>query len=166
MHIEHLRHGARLLISINELAGERDLFLRKGRRPAEPDTLRLRGRSPGTGALMDQGSLELGNAGEERQHHAPRRRRGVGPWLGQRSQASLGHVQTLGDIEKVARRSGEAIKSGDHHHVADADMVEHEGELRPVPLRARRLFLIDGLVGPKLCFWPTQRTLWEHGLRD
>ena len=35
-------------------------------------------------------ALELGNAGEDGQHHAPRRRRRVGPRFGQRSQAGLG----------------------------------------------------------------------------
>jgi hypothetical protein len=72
---------------------------------------------------MDQGSLELGNAGEDRQHHAAGRRRGIGPRLGQRAQAGLGRVQALRNVEKIARRSGEAVQPGDRHHVAGAETV-------------------------------------------
>ena len=93
----------RLLVLADELAGVCDLLGREGRGAAEPNALRLRSGPAGAGALMDQAALELGNAGEECQHHAPGRRRRVGPRLGQRSQAGLGVADPLGYVEKIAR---------------------------------------------------------------
>lgn len=72
----------RLLVFVDELAGVCDLLGRQDRRAAEPNALRLCRRSAGARALMDQATLELGNASEECQHHAPGRRRRVGPRLG------------------------------------------------------------------------------------
>ena len=42
--------------------------------------------------------------------------------------------------------------------------VEEAAEKIGIPFA--ELTAILGPVGPKLRFWPTQRTLWEHGLRD
>ena len=62
-----------------------DLIGCKLGRPAEPHTS-SHGRDPAAaGALMDQRALELGDAGEHRQHHAARGRRRVCPRLGQAS---------------------------------------------------------------------------------
>lgn len=83
MHAQEPGDLGRLLVVVDELARVRNLFGRKGRGTTEANTLRLGSRPAGARALMDQAALELGNAGEERQHHAPGRRRGVGPRLGQ-----------------------------------------------------------------------------------
>lgn len=80
----------RLLVVMDELAGVRDLLGRQGRGGAEPHTPRLRRDPAGARALHDQAALEIRNAGEHGQHHAPGRRRRVGPRLCQRSQASAG----------------------------------------------------------------------------
>ena len=102
MHTEKPGNLGRLLVLADELAGVRDLLGRKGRGAAEPNPLRLRSGPAGAGALMDQTALELGNAGEERQHHAPGRRRRVGPRLGQGPQTRLGLPDPLGSVEKIA----------------------------------------------------------------
>ena len=72
----------------------------------------------------------------------------------------LGRVQPLGNVEKIARRSGEAVKPRDRHHVAGAELVEQRGELRPIALRSRHLFLIDALASCRL----QRRALLVEGL--
>lgn len=109
VNLEDLGDGAGFLAALDELAGKRDLLGRQGRGATEPNALRLRGGSAAAGALVDQGSLKLGNAGEDRQHHAPGRRCRIGPRLGQRTQAGLSRVQALGNVEKIACRSREAV---------------------------------------------------------
>ena len=99
----------RLLVLLDELAGVRDLLGRQGRGGTEPHASGLRRDPAGASALHDQGPLELGHAGEDGQHHAPGRRRRVGPWLCQRAQVSAGLVDPLRDRQEVGRRSGEAV---------------------------------------------------------
>lgn len=48
------------------------------------------------GALNDERTFELGNASEYGQHHAPRRRRRIGPRLGQTAQAHTGFLDAFG----------------------------------------------------------------------
>lgn len=43
------------------------------------------------------------------------------------------------------------------------DRDEHVFAAFPI---TRALRLLPGPVGPKLRFWPTRRTLWEHGVED
>lgn len=146
MNLENLSDSAGLLAVLDELAGKRDLFGRQGRGPAEPDTLRLRSRSAGAGPLMDQGPLELGDAGEHSQHHAARRRRGISPGLRKRPQTGASRLDLFGDVEKISRRSGKAIQAGHRHHVIGAQMIEHKGELRSVSFRSGDFFLINPLA--------------------
>ena len=51
--------------------------------------------APGT--VNDEGALKLGDAGEHGQHHAPGRRRRIGPRLGQAAQIGAGLLDALGD---------------------------------------------------------------------
>ena len=160
MHTQEPGNLGRLLVLADELAGVGDLLGRQGRGAAEPDAPRLRRRSAGARALMDQAALELGNAREEGQHHAPGRRRRVGPRLGQRSQAGLGVADPLGYVEKIARRSGEAIKPRHRHHVAGLQMVQQLRQLGAAALRARCLFLEHTLAAARL----QRRALLVEGL--
>ena len=148
MHTQEPGNLGRLLVLADELAGVCDLLGRQGRGAAEPNALRLRRRAAGARALMDQAALELGNAGEESQHHAPGRRRRVGPRLGQRSQAGLGLADPLGNIEKIARRSGEAIEPRHRHHVARPSRPEAAilARLKNV-VGTRRMALTADLAG-------------------
>ena len=146
MHTQEPGNLGRLLVLADELAGVCDLLGRQGRGAAEPNALRLRRRAAGARALMDQAALELGNAGEESQHHAPGRRRRVGPRLGQRTQAGLGVADPLSNVEKIARRSGEAIKPRHRHHVPGLQMVQHLRQLAAAALRAGCLFLEHALA--------------------
>ena len=61
----------RLFLVSDELAGVRDLLGRQGRGGTKPHAPRLRRDPAGAGALHDQGSLEIRDAGEHGQHHAP-----------------------------------------------------------------------------------------------
>ena len=70
----------------------------------------------------------------------------TGPRLGQRSQAGLGLADSLGNIEKIARRSGEAIEPRHRHHVAGLQMVQHLRQLGAAAMRAGCLFLKDALA--------------------
>lgn len=49
VNLEDLGDGAGFLAALDELAGKRDLLGRQGRGAAEPNALRLRGRSAATG---------------------------------------------------------------------------------------------------------------------
>jgi len=102
MHAQKPGNLGRLLVIADDLARVCDLLGRWGRGATEPTPLRLRRDPAGAGALVDQAALELGNAGEERQHHAPGRRRRVGPRLGQGPQTRLGLPDPLGSVEKIA----------------------------------------------------------------
>ncbi|MBB4420744.1 DNA invertase Pin-like site-specific DNA recombinase [Rhizobium leguminosarum] len=57
----------------------------------------------------------------------------------------------------------------DWHHLIDLCalagtlVIDPDGAYDPRLVNDR---LLLGPVGPKLRFWPTRRTLWEHGLRD
>ena len=160
MNLQHLGDGTRFLPTVDELAGKGNLLGRQGRGAAEPDALRHRGGTAATGALMDQGSLELRDAGEDRQHHAAGRRRSVGPRLGEGPQAGLGRIQPFGDVEKIARRPGEAVKPGDRHHVTRPQHFEHPRKLGPVTPGAGCLFFIDALASCRL----QRRALLVQGL--
>ena len=160
MHTQEPGNLGRLLVLADELAGVCDLLGRQGRGAAKPDALRLRGGPAGTRALVDQAALELGNAGEECQHHAPGRRRRVGPRLGQRSQAGPSVADPLGNVEKIARRSGEAIKPRHRHHVAGLQMVQHLRQLGAAALRAGCLFLEHALAAGRF----QRRALLVEGL--
>ena len=105
--LRDFRH--RLLVVMDELAGVGDLLGRQGRGWAEPDASGLRRDPAGARALYDQGSLEIRDAGEHGQHHAPGRRRRVGPRLGQRAQARASLLDPLRNRQKVGRRSGETV---------------------------------------------------------
>jgi hypothetical protein len=85
---------------------------------------------------VDQLALELGDAGEHRQHHAPCRRGRARPRFRYGAQASACVVQLLGDIKQVPGRSREPIEPRHYHHVLVADLVEHPRQLGPVALRA------------------------------
>ena len=90
----------RLVFLVDELARVGDLLGREGRGGAEPHASGLRCDPAGARALRDQGSLELGHAGEHGQHHAPGRRRRIRPRLCQRAQASAGLLDPLRDRQK------------------------------------------------------------------
>jgi hypothetical protein len=76
------------------------------------------GRGPShAGALVDQRPLELGDAGEDGQHHPPGRAGGVGPGLAQRAKAGSSGTKQLGDLEEIAGRARQAVEPVHHDHV-------------------------------------------------
>lgn len=99
----------RFAFLLSELPGMDDLLGReRGARP-KPHPARLGSDPAGAGSLHDQGPLEIGDAGEHGQHHAPGRGGGIGPRFGQRAEASTGFLDALSDFQQVkverARRS-------------------------------------------------------------
>ncbi len=68
------------------------------------------GRDPArAGALHDQGSLEVGDAGKHGQYHSPGGRRGIGPWLGEGPQARTGLLDPLSDLQQVTGGAGKPV---------------------------------------------------------
>ena len=130
----------RLLVVMDELARVRDLLGREGRGGTEPHAPRLRRDPAGARAFHDQAALEIRNAGKHGQHHAPGRRRRVGPRLGQAAQTGAGRLDALGNVQQVACAARQAVQPGDCHHVAGAQMIEHAGQLNPVAPGTRDLF--------------------------
>ena len=118
-----------------------DLVGREGRGRPKPHPARLGCDPAGAGALHDQGPLEVGHAGEHGQHHPPGWGGGIGPRLGQGTQARTGLLDALGDLQEVAGGAGQAIQARHRHHVAVAQMIEQPPQLGPVALRAAELFL-------------------------
>lgn len=150
MHLQHRGDATCRLPLIYQFSGKSDLLGRQDRGTAEPNALCLRCGSTAAGAIVDQGPFELGNAGKDRQHHASGRRRGVGPWLCQRTQAGLGRIQLLGNIEKITGRAGEAIEPGDGYNITVAQLIEQRCELRPIAPGSRHLFFKNTLTPRRL----------------
>jgi len=119
-------------ILVDQVPGVLDLRRGQGRTWPElyPECLGRDAAVPG--AANDERALELGDAGEQGQHHAPGRRRRVGPRLGQAAQAGAGLLDALGNAPQVARAARQAVQPGDCHHVAGAQVIEHPGQLNPV----------------------------------
>lgn len=97
MNLEYLGHVACRPAFVDEALTECDLFRGELGGPAEADAS-LHGRdASAAGALLDQRPLELGDAGEHGQHHAPSGRCGVGPGLAQRAQPGVSIAQLFGN---------------------------------------------------------------------
>ena len=82
--------GHRLALCFDELAGMSDLLGTQGGAWPKAHTTRLSRDPAGTGALHDQGPLEISHVSEHGQHHAPGWRRGIGPRLGEQAQTRAG----------------------------------------------------------------------------
>ena len=108
---------------VNETPSERDLICRERPRPPKAHATLLRLSPPRARALVDQRSLELGDAGEHRQYHPARRRGRIGPGLGERTQAGASILKLFGDFKEITRRAGQAIEPGDHDDVAVPHVV-------------------------------------------
>jgi hypothetical protein len=90
---------------------------RERRLPAKPDAVRDGAGTAFARAGADELALELGQAAEHREHQAAVRR-GGGPRVTERSEAGSFVGDRRQDVEKVARRSRQAIETGDQEHVA------------------------------------------------
>lgn len=141
MTLQQLRRFAHRCAFADETLSERDLVRSELGLTPELHAARHGCRAAGTGTLVDQLALELRDAGEHGEHHAPGRRGRVSPGLGERAQSRSRLVQPLGDVEQVARRSRQAIEPGDHDHVVVAQLLQHPLELWPGALGARHLLL-------------------------
>src|SRR5580704_9697987 len=119
------------------------LMRRERRLPAELDAVCDGARPAFARAGADQIALELGQAAEHGQHQPPMRCGGVGPRVAERSESGL----LVGDrrqyVEKVARRSRQAIEPRHHKHVAGVELVEDTAELGAVGLRAAGRGAVD-----------------------
>lgn len=65
--------------------------------------------------------------------------------FGQRSEARAKGSDSLDDVEKVAKGPSKAVILGDHHHIAFAELVNHEIELRTLTLRSGDLISKNAL---------------------
>jgi hypothetical protein len=74
--------------------------------------------------LNDQGSLEVGNAGEHGQDHAPGRCCRISPRFGYRTKTRPSVLYALCDFQKVAGGSGQAVQARDRYHVTDTQVIE------------------------------------------
>jgi hypothetical protein len=135
----NLGHG--LALPLDEMAGMSDLLGREGEARPKAHTARLSRHPAGACAFHDQGPLEISHASEHGQYHAPGRRRGIGPRLGERAQSLAGFLHPLGDLQQVAGKAGEPVQARDCHHVADAQVVEQPPQFGPVALCPADLFL-------------------------
>lgn len=117
------------------------MFVREHRRPPAFHTLRPGSSPNGAGALCDQTTLEIHDAGQYGQHRSSVRRCRIGPRLGQRTQAGSGLLDPHRDRQNVGPGSGKPIKARHRHHVARAQVVKHARQLGPRGLRLGSIFL-------------------------
>src|SRR3546814_811980 len=108
----------------DEVAGGLLLVLTHFTGPSERDATRDGSASAIIGAAEDECALELGDAGEHGQDHAPRRAGGIGPWLIKRLESGLLFSDPFGDAKQLAGRAGETIEPGDHQDIVLAQLVE------------------------------------------
>src|SRR5262249_9384409 len=87
-------------------------------RTAEANTARLGALAAVIGTSSDQRAFELGETSKHREPQAPVWRRGVGPGILERAEASTALANLIEDVEQVARRTRQAIEPHDNEHVA------------------------------------------------
>lgn len=122
---------------------------REGRGSAQVHATRSRGFSAGCGPFSDQAALELGDAGEDRHDELSACGRRVRPGLGQRAEADSLLGELIHNVQKIPRRTRQAIKAGDDHHVAGLALIYERRQARPVHIGAGALVFVNDLTaGP------------------
>jgi hypothetical protein len=86
-------------VLVDQLAGVVDLRRREGRAWPKPDASRFGCIPPAPGAVDDQGTLKLSDAGKHCQDHAARWCSGIGPRFCKAAQASACTLDAFGDVE-------------------------------------------------------------------
>ena len=90
-----------------------------GRAP-EGDAACLGGPPSFLGSGSDQRALELRDAREDGEHHAPGRRCRIGPGLRNGLQSSVFLFNRLRDAQQLGRRARETVETGNDDHVIGA----------------------------------------------
>ncbi len=125
----------------NQTASEGHLLGAERGRPAESDAPVTCRRASCRRSIQDEGPLELGDAGEYGQHHSTSGACRVGPGLGKATKAGTRFPEPFCEVEQVAGRSGETVKTSYDKHILLPDLVDQPRQLRAVPPGARRLLL-------------------------
>ncbi|HSZ06867.1 MAG TPA: hypothetical protein VK778_16900 [Solirubrobacteraceae bacterium] len=104
---------------------------------------------PGSDALHDQRTLELGEHAEHLHHHPAGRGAGV-ERLGRGAEDHTSLVKLVNDLRKPTDRPGEAIYAVDEQHIEPAELCvpEEAGECGPVDHGPGELVLIAPLDPP------------------
>jgi hypothetical protein len=97
----------------------------------------------GAGALPDEISLELGDAGEDGHDHLAGVGGGVRPGFGDGLEAGSGIADRFNDFEQVTGRAGEPVKFPDNDDISFTQLVEHPSEFRSVAVSPGDLFSKD-----------------------
>jgi hypothetical protein len=94
------------------------------------------------------------------QHQAAVRCRGVSPCVAERSESSFLLGDRRQDVEKVARRSRQAVEPRHHEHVAGVELVEDAAKLDAIGLRAAGHLALHFLCAGGLNPGHLASTLW------
>ena len=132
----------------NEMANEGALLRQQFGRAPEGDATCLGGATAFLSSGGDQRALELRDASKDGEHHAPGRRRRIGPGLGNGLQSGVFCLDSLRDAQQLERGAREAAQASDDNDVIGAQLGEQALERSGRFWRAPEVFSSNSFSQP------------------